>query len=94
MSAALQSPPAVLPTAVVTAVCWRASPIIDALVESQQRRDLDFVVNGHVILDSVQCPQHQVEHADGIPQGVGQLLNDNGKTAATGCTAAQQQQRR
>jgi hypothetical protein len=65
------------------AVLWLASPVIYVLMECQQRRNLDVIVYCHVVLDSIQGTQHQVEHADGIPQGVGQLLNDDGKAALT-----------
>lgn len=54
--------------------------VIDALVEAAQLRQLHRQVQSHVVLHGVQTPQHQVEDADSIPQWVGKLLDDDGKT--------------
>ncbi len=53
--------------------------VIDALVEAAQLRQLHRQVQSHVVLHGVQTPQHQIEDADGIPQWVGELLDDDRK---------------
>jgi hypothetical protein len=51
-------------------------------VEAQQCWDLVCLRDGHVIFNSVQSTQDQIEDADRIPQGVGQLLDHHSKAAA------------
>lgn len=55
--------------------------VVYVLVERVERWQLDSIRDCHVVLDRVQSTQDQVEDADGVPQGVGQLLNDNRKAA-------------
>jgi hypothetical protein len=54
-------------------------PLEDLVVEGKQCWNLDMIRDGHIVLHSVQAAQHQVEHADRVPQGVGQLLDDHCK---------------
>jgi hypothetical protein len=50
-------------------------------MEPEQCWQLFLYRDGHVILDSIKATQHQIEDADSIPQGVGQLLDDNREAA-------------
>lgn len=58
-----------------------ARPVIDVVMEPEQCWQLVLYWDSHVILDSIKAAQHQIEDADRIPQGVGQLLDDNREAA-------------
>lgn len=59
-------------------------PLVDLFMEGREERDFGLDGDGHVILHGVQSPQDQVKHANGITQGVGELLDDHGKAGTTG----------
>lgn len=50
-------------------------------MEGEKLWDFLSFRNGHVILNSVQASQDEVEDGDCVAQGVWKLLDDNGKAA-------------